>query len=54
VVWFGNRRVPVRAVVDRWYGASHRWWKVDTEEGRYVLRRNEDGGAWDLAAVVRD
>ena len=53
VVWFGSRRVPIRAVIDRWYGPHHRWWKVDTEEGAYVLRRDEMSGAWDLAAVVR-
>jgi hypothetical protein len=52
VIWFGSRRVPVQAIADRWYGARHRWWKVETAEGAYVLRRDEASGAWDLAAVV--
>lgn len=52
VVWFGNRRVPVHAVTDRWWGTQHRWWKVQTAEGAYVLRRDEASGEWDLAAVV--
>jgi hypothetical protein len=52
VVWFGNRRVPVLSVVDRWYGTDHRWWKVDTEDGLYVLRRDDGTGEWDLAAVT--
>lgn len=52
VIWFGSRRVPVLAVTDRWWGAQHRWWKVETPEGAYVLRRDELTGAWDLAAVV--
>jgi hypothetical protein len=26
VVWFGGRRVAVRAIVDRWYGSDRRWW----------------------------
>lgn len=52
-VWFGSRRVPVRAVVDRWYGADRSWWKLDTDDGQYVLRLDESSGAWDLAAVVR-
>jgi hypothetical protein len=54
VVWFGARRVPVDAVVDRWYGREARWWKVATPDGLYVLRRDEGSGAWDLAAVVRE
>lgn len=53
VVWFGNRRVPVRSIVDRWYGSHQRWWKVETEDGLYVLRRDETSGEWDLAAVTR-
>ena len=52
VIWFGSRRVEVRAVSDRWDGTAHRWWKVDTDEGAYVLRRDEAGGDWELAAVV--
>jgi hypothetical protein len=53
VVWFGARRVDVREVIDRWYGSSQRWWKVDTEDGLYVLRLDDSTGVWDLAAVVR-
>ncbi|HZY18769.1 MAG TPA: hypothetical protein VFE82_09815 [Ramlibacter sp.] len=50
VVWFGSRPVAVQAVVDRWYGREHQWWKVDTAEGAYILREDAEG-AWDLAAV---
>jgi len=53
VVWFGQRRVPVRAIVDRWYGAHQRWWKLETDDGLYVLRRDQDSGDWVLAAVTR-
>lgn len=52
VLWFGARRVDVLAVVDRWYGPRRRWWKVRTAEGQYVLRRDEDSGNWELAAIV--
>ena len=52
IVWFGNRGVAVRSVVDRWYGTNHCWWKVDTEDGLYVLRRDDSTGEWDLAAVT--
>lgn len=54
VVWFGSRRVAVRAIVDRWYGTDRRWWKLDTDDGLYVLRREESTGAWELAAVARE
>lgn len=52
VIWFGSRRVEVRTVSDRWYGTTRRWWKVDTDEGSYVLRYDEQAGTWELAAVV--
>jgi hypothetical protein len=53
VVWFGSRRLAVHAILDRWYGMNRRWWKLDTDDGPYVLRRDEDSGQWDLAAVPR-
>ena len=53
IVWFGGRRLVVRAILDRWYGTGRRWWKVDTDDGPYVLRRDESGGEWELAAVPR-
>jgi hypothetical protein len=51
-IWFGSRRVEVRGVVDRWYGTDRQWWKVETDEGHYVLRLDEPSGTWELAAVV--
>jgi hypothetical protein len=39
--------------VDRWYGTHQRWWKLDTEDGLYVLRRDDRSGEWELAAVTR-
>jgi hypothetical protein len=53
LIRFGARCVPVRAIVDRWYGAEQRWWKVATDEGFYVLRRELASGEWVLAAVAR-
>lgn len=54
VVWFGRRRLAVHAVLDRWYGPGMRWWKVATDDGHYILRRNEqDPTTWELAAVPR-
>lgn len=52
VVWFGSRRLAVHDIVDRWYGVQHRWWKLKTDDGVYVLRR-QNSGEWELAAVAR-
>jgi hypothetical protein len=51
-VSFGSRRVEVLAITDRWYANDQKWWKVETEEGAYVLRLDETSGTWELAAVV--
>jgi hypothetical protein len=53
-IWFGARRVEVRAVTDRWYGNNQRWWKVETVDGLYIVRLEESSGTWELAAVVRE
>jgi hypothetical protein len=54
VIWFGARRVEVRAVTDRWFGSKQRWWKVETGDGAYIVRLDESSGGWELAAVVRE
>ena len=52
--WFGARRLVVRAVVDRWFGPTQRWFKVDADdEQTYVLRHEEASGEWVLAALTR-
>jgi hypothetical protein len=54
VVWFGSRRVGVRAVVDRWFAPTQRWFKIDADDDQlYVLRHDEARGEWDLAALTR-
>jgi len=53
-VWFGERRVAVRDIVDRWFAPRRRWFKVDAEDEQlYVLRHDEETGQWDLAALTR-
>lgn len=52
VIWFGARRVDVTAVLDQWYGVDRHWWKVQTAEGKYIVRLDEVSGTWELAAVV--
>lgn len=53
-ICFGGRRVPVVGVLDRWYGRQHTWWKLQTDEGAYVLVHDESRWTWDLAAVVAE
>lgn len=52
-LWFGQRRVGVLGILDRWWGTGMRWWKVDTDEGPYVVRLDQRSGEWDLAAIPR-
>ena len=52
-LWFGQRRVGVLGILDRWWGTGMRWWKVDTDEGHYVVRLDQRSGEWDLAAIPR-
>jgi hypothetical protein len=52
--WLGEQRLEVRAIVDRWFGPSRRWFKVDAEDGDvYVLRHDEATHTWDIAAYRR-
>ena len=54
VVWFGARRVGVRAIVDRWFAPATRWFRIDGDDGQlYVVRHDEASGEWELAALTR-
>jgi len=50
---FGERRVAVSAVVDRWYSPSQKWFKVETVGGdTYIVRHDEASDRWELAAYT--
>ena len=52
--WLGERKILVRAIVDRWFAPAQRWFKVDADDGHvYVLMHDEVSGQWDLAAFTR-
>ncbi len=52
--WLGERRVAVRAIIDRWFAPRQRWFKVDADDGHtYVLRHDEQTRNWDIAAYTR-
>jgi hypothetical protein len=52
-VWFGERRLAVQAITDRWYGTDRRWWKLQTAEGLDILRRDDSIGQRKLPTVPR-
>jgi hypothetical protein len=52
--WLGERRLTVRAIVDRWFAPTQRWFKLDADdEHTYILRYDEPRGDWELAAYTR-
>jgi hypothetical protein len=52
--WLAERRIAVRAIVDRWLAPSQRWFRVDAADGNvYVLRHDETSGDWEIAAFRR-
>jgi hypothetical protein len=52
--WLGERRIGVRAIDDRWFAPSQRWFRVAADDGNfYVLRHDDASGDWDLAAYRR-
>jgi hypothetical protein len=52
--WLEERRVAVRAVVDRWFAPTQRWFKVEADEGNlYVLRKDDTSEDWEIAAFRR-
>ncbi|HXW63555.1 MAG TPA: hypothetical protein VEK74_00610 [Burkholderiaceae bacterium] len=52
--WLGERKIAVRAIVDRWFAPGQRWFRVDADDGHvYVLRHDESSGQWDVAAFTR-
>lgn len=51
--WCGERRLEVRAIVDRWVAPAQRWFKVDAGDGNvYILRHDEPSDDWEIAAFT--
>jgi hypothetical protein len=44
----------VRRVLDRWFGAGYRYFKLLDEEGAtYILRHDEGRGVWEMTFFER-
>jgi hypothetical protein len=50
---YGDRCVEVDEVLDRWLAPDHRYFKVRTGEGIYILRNDTASGAWELTSFAR-
>ena len=45
----GARRLAVRAILDRWLAPSHRYFKLETEDGaRYIIRHDVPTAKWEI------
>jgi hypothetical protein len=47
--YYGNRRVDVLNVVDRWLAPDHRYFKLQTLDGTFILRHDTGHDNWDCA-----
>jgi hypothetical protein len=47
---FGQRRIGVAEILDRWIAPEHRYFKVRGNDGAtYILRRDAEADRWELA-----
>ena len=47
--YYRDRRVDVLNVVDRWLAPDHRYFKLQTLDGTFILRHETGHDNWDLA-----
>jgi len=50
---FSDRVLEVIEVVDRWLAPDHRYFKVRTSEGLYVLRHDVTSAEWEITMFDR-
>ncbi|MFZ7112572.1 MAG: hypothetical protein ACOWYE_12890 [Desulfatiglandales bacterium] len=49
----GGKKVGVEAVIDRWYGLEHDYFKVRADDGKvYLIRWNRVLDLWFLVKVI--
>lgn len=48
----GERRIVVRAILDRWYGEDHAYFKLIGEDGAlYLIRQDRGCDRWELVLM---
>ena len=45
-----DRLIEIDEVLDRWLAPDHRYFKVRTAEGTYILRHDTTSGEWELVS----
>ena len=49
----GDSPIGVDEVLDRWLAPDHRYFKVRTAEGIYILRNDTTSNEWELTSFER-
>ncbi len=49
----GDRRVEVLEILDRWLAPDHRYFKVRTADGVYILRHDVASDRWEITLFER-
>jgi hypothetical protein len=49
---FGDRVIEIVEVIDRWLAPDHRYFKVRTGEGTYILRHDTTSEEWELVSFT--
>ncbi|MBI5492900.1 MAG: hypothetical protein HY893_08215 [Deltaproteobacteria bacterium] len=50
----GDKRLEIKEVIDRWYGADHDYFKVMAEDGFvYIIRHDRFRDEWELVMMER-
>jgi hypothetical protein len=48
-LYLGERRIEVLAIVDRWLGPDHRYFKLrGDDDGLYIIRYDSEADVWEL------
>lgn len=51
---FGQRRVTVLEVIDRWLAPDHRYFKLRGDDGAvYIVRHDREEDRWELSVYER-
>lgn len=47
--YLGDRRIEVKAILDRWLAPDHRYFKLQGDDGGiYILRHDEVADEWEM------
>jgi hypothetical protein len=53
-LFLGEREVEVQAILDRWCGEDHDYFKLAGDDGHiYIVRRDRRRDAWELTHCAR-